>query len=70
MEQLWVGNALCHAMLELFAAHMQAGASRWLGHPQLCEWRLQAVSSFTCHPMRTLQSPPAVSTTDFDQCER
>eukprot|EP00959_Pyramimonas_sp_CCMP1952_P226458 4734837-Pyramimonas_sp.AAC.1 len=44
MEQLWVGNALYHAMLELFAAHMQAGTSCWLEHPQPCGWRLQAVS--------------------------
>eukprot|EP00959_Pyramimonas_sp_CCMP1952_P381565 7995238-Pyramimonas_sp.AAC.1 len=63
MEQLRVGNALHHTTLEQVAAHMQAGASCWLEPPQPCEWRLQAVSSFTCLPMSALESSPAVSAT-------
>eukprot|EP00959_Pyramimonas_sp_CCMP1952_P318530 6665058-Pyramimonas_sp.AAC.1 len=39
-------------------------------HPQPCGWRPQAVSSFSWHPLRALGSSPAVTTTDFDQCER
>eukprot|EP00959_Pyramimonas_sp_CCMP1952_P437508 9160247-Pyramimonas_sp.AAC.1 len=39
-------------------------------HPQPRGWRLQAVSSFSWHPPRALESSPAVTTADFDQCER
>ena len=38
-------------------------------HPQPCGWRLQAVTSFTCHPLRAIMSSPAATCTDFDQCE-
>eukprot|EP00959_Pyramimonas_sp_CCMP1952_P029030 609025-Pyramimonas_sp.AAC.1 len=56
-------------MVELFAVHMEVGTACWMEHPQPCGRRLQAVSSFSWHPLRALESSPAVTTADFDQCE-
>ena len=69
MEQLRVGSELLGAMIELFGIHLAAGTSCWMEHPMPASWRLAAVSSFFCTPLRAVMESPAATVADFDPCE-